>query len=202
LLQKEQRGKFKDLLQVHIFFAIELLIFTDAVLKLPNLVSQALNILSNLFDLSTVLDKEPVCIDHRLNYHRCEYLNCVIVLELQAIHLNADHLRQLLNPLSLYGLSSLIVRCKVVIYLILIQIFPSLVHVFSLKYAQHHLVKGIRDLLKLIFTLRSTILNESLNFSEKCITNNTSLFLCLLSLRFLTIRNVGLNDATKMSFDK
>lgn len=131
MLQKEQRGKLKYLLQVHIFFAIELLILTDAVLQLPNLVSKALNVLSNLFDLGAILDKEPVCIDYRLNFHRSEHFNCIVVFELQTVHLNAEHLGQLLYPLSLYGLSPLVVWCKVVIDLILIQIFPSLVHVFG-----------------------------------------------------------------------
>lgn len=39
LLGKEQRGQFEDLLQVHIFFTVELLILTDTVLQLPDLVS-------------------------------------------------------------------------------------------------------------------------------------------------------------------
>ena len=108
-----------------------MLILTDAVLQLPNLVSKALNVLSNLFDLGAILDKEPVCIDHRLDFHRSEHFNRIVVFELQTVHLNAEHLGQLLYPLSLYGLSPLVVWCKVVIDLILIQIFPSFVHVFG-----------------------------------------------------------------------
>jgi hypothetical protein len=120
LLCKEQRGQFEDLLQVHIFFTIELLVLTDAILELPDLISQALHILSDLFDLCSVLDKEPVGIDHWLDYHRGEDFNRIVVLELQTVHLYADHLRQLLYPLSLYGLSPFVVWCKVVIDLILI----------------------------------------------------------------------------------
>ena len=135
LLRKEQRGELEDLLQVHIFFAIELLILTDALLQLPYLFSQALNVLSDFFDLGTVLNEEPISVDDWLDDHRSEDFDRIVVFELQTVHLNAEHLRQLLDPLGLYGLSSLVVRCKVVVDLVLVQILPGLVHVFGFKHA-------------------------------------------------------------------
>jgi hypothetical protein len=42
--------------------------------------------------LGTVLNKEPIGVDHRLNYHRSEDFNSIVIFKFQSVHLNAKHL--------------------------------------------------------------------------------------------------------------
>lgn len=200
LLSKEQRGKLENLVQVHIFFPVELLVLTQAILQLSDLISQTLHVLSDLFYLCAVLDKKPVSVDNRLDVHGRENLHSIVVFELQTVHLDTEHLRKLFDPVSLNGLSPLIVRCKVVVNFVLIEILPSLVHVFGFQYAEHDLIEGVGDLLKLIFTLRRPILNERLKLSKESITDDASLFLSLLCLRLCSADYVRLDQAAMTPF--
>jgi len=83
---------------------MKLLILVQACLQKLDLISQVLHVLSDFFNLSTVLYHKPVCIDSSLNGHRCQNLHSIVVLILQTIQLQTEDLRQVRDPVDLQGL--------------------------------------------------------------------------------------------------
>jgi len=152
LFFEEQRGKLQDSLEVQIG-PVELQVLVQATLKELDLLSQALNVVPNLLNLSEILDHEPVSMNGLLDVHRREHLDCEVVFELQPIQLNTEDLGQPRDPINLDGWSLLSLRSLIVFDLVLVHVFPSLIHVLGVEHIEHDLNEGILDLLVLFLTL-------------------------------------------------